>query len=836
MKIQLTLDKEWYTTAEAQSITGKHHWQFKTAIRKGQLIKYKRQASQYLIHVSVLEDILKEKQELADGYFTYQETAVILGRDLTSVKNLVYRGIFRDTKKVGSVAYIAKPEVEAFKRRNDVILSTQEVSEITGLSQHEVRTLILSHFIEADMVNKSKWNVSKESVYSFLRKVKAGYSIKEVCDKLNLDNSDIIRYKQNSLLKIYDIKGIGERILQEDYKKFVDMKDRFLTLTDVSKELGINIDVVRKTFVHKGLITAERVNNLYLVSKDELQRFLKTTQGVKSLYYRKSDYKAYYTEFLDAMKHETEHKETVSLCGDWIQGKSGKTKNKRKKQYVSCILNMIEKLFTVLHKEIWELSDEEIQGIINNKSINMTTKDIELLFEFLAYTKQKRECSFTVEYTVQVVENQSTSAKQERIYSKDEWVAYCTRLVDINAHIETAISNQRYAESWLLLLLHLSLAWRYSDFRKIPSPSLELVGIHDFDWFDSNEFTLEMAQVIINDVRMKTKGIKTDKTNANVHFVIGLTIPTAIALVVCELHKRNLNKAEGLFRTTLRSHDFRNILGQDLPPFSSLKANRTLMTYQFETAVNQEGKAHIAYQLSSYSRAHKQYLDKSNDITSVYLVTTNTDASVENMSLHLFERGFFGWQIGMMLSLISDPKALDLTTKTQLIKQIGSQMSPIMVDSISEYVNTRHEEAEALLKELMSMPVDSIHKKLEEIAQLKSPSLIDFSQCMMGVKNCPYDRSTACLGCKYLIPTNYILEIVNNQLFELLDRLGDTPISNVNKRMKYTHMINQMMYILMDFKRAYQNFDRNYIRSFIDLEALREKYMDLEITKFLQAT
>ena len=89
-----------------------------------------------------------------------------------------------------------------------------------------------------------------------------------------------------------------------------------------------------------------------------------------------------------------------------------------------------------------------------------------------------------------------------------------------------------------------------------------------------------------------------------------------------------------------------------------------------------EGKADIAYQLlCSVARSHKSYINKANDITSVYLITTNTDASPDNISLHLFERGFFGWQIGLMLNLVYDTKDWRLEDKTAMIKKVNSRIS-----------------------------------------------------------------------------------------------------------------------------------------------------------------
>lgn len=833
-----SLDKEWYTTKEAQELTGEDSRRFTKRIREGKLTKYKKSESQYLIHVSVLEDLLKEKVLLENNYISYKDTAVLLNKSLKAINDLVYVGTFKDTIKVGRVAYISKTEVEEYKRRQCENISTSEVSEITGLNRHEVSSLINTRILKANKVNNYLLSVSKESLNSFLKKVENGYAIKEICKQFNLNSKDIDRYKKISWLKTYDIKGFGERVIEEDYEKFCNLRKRYLTIQDIVKELGIKEGVIRNSIIYKDLVKYEQLHEkVYIVPREEIERFSHTVEGVKLIYHGREEVKDYFNDFMVALGRETEFQESLEIYINWAKKKIGKSKVKNKKLFVSYILNNAEKFFRLLKKEVWELTNNDIQTLINDENTAFSSKDDELIFNFLKHCKKLKVCSYTDDYSSSVVDKRQMEKEEERIYSKKEWIAICTQLCDINFHFEKATLSRRYAETWLLMLLHLSLAWRKSDYKKIPSPSLEIIEIYGFEWFNTNEFSLELAQKIINDVRIKSKEIRTDKTKAKAKFVIGLTIPTALAFVVCEIHRRNSKEnSDHLLSSKLRSHDYKLVLGEDLPAFSSLKCNRTLMTYQFETAVNQEGKAHIAYQLSSYSRAHKDYLDKSNDITSVYLVTSNTDVSADNISFHLFERGFFGWQIGTLLSVISDTENISLGNKTNLIKQVSDQVSPLTVESISEYVNTRHEEAETLLKELMAMPSDKIREKLEEIAQFQSPALIDYSQCIKGVKNCPYTTSTACLGCKYLIPTNYVLEVVNTQLFDLLERLDTTPISNLNKRIKYTHMINQLMFILMDFRRAYKNFDNNYISSFIDLKVLKEKYQKMEMDKFLQIT
>lgn len=103
----------------------------------------------------------------------------------------------------------------------------------------------------------------------------------------------------------------------------------------------------------------------------------------------------------------------------------------------------------------------------------------------------------------------------------------------------------------------------------------------------------------------------------------------------------------------------------------------------------------------------------------------------------------------------------------------------------------------------------------------------------LSIYGVEYNLETPCLGCKNRIDTNYILDIINVELFSLIDRLKATSLSDETSRIKYTHMIRTLTYILFDFRMAYDKYDENYIRSFIDIDKLKKQYQEVEFTKFL---
>lgn len=828
-------NKEWYSTKEAEKLTGYRAENFTRLIRSKEITNYTKIGFDYYIHKSVVQEYSDIKSKIEREYVSYTEASKLLGKKVSTIQQMCAEGQFGDTVRFGRYSYIKRTIIEKHLNEIDNYISTTSAIEASGLSPHIVTRLIKDNIIRAKQENNYLYFIEKDSFSLFLDTLKSSLSKAEVCSLLDIEEREFDRYVEMSLLKVYNSSIYGIRVTKDDIKQFKVIKQDYYTVQDICSEYGLKSGVVLKR-IREGVIEAKYINNqFYLVDKDVFHKFIGSLDGIKLCYFGKHNYYEFFDKFSEAIYNLSRYKESIQLYREWAMNRIKNSNSSKKKSLTNYLVLTLERLFNLLRDEIFNYTDNDIASLFKENEVLAYT-DLEMITGFINFCKTKRKCAFSNNYNFHSTVDFNKS-KEEKIYSKNEWIDYYNYLINMDIHKEKAIQSRRYAETWLFIILHLSLSWRASDIVKMPNVPLEVIGIEGFEWFDTNDFTLELAQTIINEMRRRCLGIETNKTRTKAHFVVGLflTVPTALAFVICEIHRRNSeNRGSGIFTyKPYRTNDYKLVLGEDLVSFSSIKSNRSLMTYQFETAVKKEGRAHIAYQLCSYARSHKMSMDKHNQVTKVYLHTTNTDASIENMAFHLFERGFFGWQIGLMLNLLYDAGSWDLSSKTSVIKEVGKEFSPINIESLSEHLNIRHGEAESLLKELLQLPIDRIHEKLEKISEFKSPALIDYSQCIKGIENCEYKKSIACFGCKYRVSTNYVLELVNNELFNLIDLLENVPISAFATRQKYTHMINKLMHILMDFKVTYKEYDANYINSFINMQELKRRYQELEITKFL---
>ena len=86
--------------------------------------------------------------------------------------------------------------------------------------------------------------------------------------------------------------------------------------------------------------------------------------------------------------------------------------------------------------------------------------------------------------------------------------------------------------------------------------------------------------------------------------------------------------------------------------------------------------------------------------------TTNTDGHYTEVAKHLFERGFFGWQLDMVLNLLFNGEEYTLENKTIAIKELNDVIPPKLVDHFSTFVHTKYDEMYDFLNELMLLSKD----------------------------------------------------------------------------------------------------------------------------------
>lgn len=824
--------KEWYTVAEACKMLTKSESWLRKKVNNGEVLQslYKNN-KKLLIHISYINQLLDYFTYVNENYFTYEEASRFLEKEVHCVSAFVNNGTFKDAIQSSSGSYVSKKDVKIYKEMTKNTIVTKDIEEELNISKKQALDLIKNESsIEAYNVGGKQFYIKKKSFQRF--KDELVYSVEMASDYLNTTKEIVNMLILKKYVTAFNINGLGLRTSKYYLEEYLTKGD--IPIEQLTMEMDTKLSALWK-YVYEGEIKTRRHSNdkRHYVTREEAERFKNSLTAIKMKFYNSNKAIEFFNSSIEFFRNNTYLLETLQLFEVWGNKELGKSESKNLKHKATILISLFEYLSKKLNKELFQFTDEELKSLFNS----LGKSHVRAIYPFLNYCKRMRNCNFIGDYLWK-----GQNSKDVELYTKDEWCSFTMVGLDIEKHFEKAVVSKKYAETWLFVLLHFSLAWRQADLMKLKPINIGIVEIDSFGWFDQNTFTLEKAQIILKTVERSLNGERTNKNKKEIVFTIPFIfeLPVALAITLCELHRRCLDGGNDiLISSSIHTNDLCELFGDELPKFSNRRGNKTIMTYGWETAVK-KGKGALAYWLGGFSRSHTQKVDMLNPITQVYLVTSKTDASVEEMALHCFERGIFGWQVKVIIDAINNKEPFSLEEMTRAISEVNKTNSPIMVDSLSKYAVVRHKQSVSLLKELMLVPKKELMKKLKEISKLQSPSLLDYSQCLVGVKNCPfkkeveYNLECPCLGCKNRIDTNYILDIVNVEIFSLMDRLKNTPISDETTRIKYTHMIRTLTYILMDFKRAFDRYDENYVKSFIDLEKLKVVYQELEQTKFLR--
>lgn len=605
---------------------------------------------------------------------------------------------------------------------------------------------------------------------------------------------------------------------------------------EVAKLLGYKISTT-KVFLRSGRIKTYK-NPISLKRKTkrtDVQNYLKDIEKENKLLQNE------YTIFdIRTKNYDTSRCErTKHLYHEFITRKLNSSNATSPTHYAGAATKAFLSLAPLLDKELYLYNDAEISQLLIHSELLNRHKDCTI--SFLKFLKNQRDikCTFKNDYTLKKAKTKNKD-DLEYFYTAEEWGEMYRHLIDLDNHIEKALFSIGYSRAWLYAMMHLFTSWRSSDFTKLPDANLDLVGIYDFEWFYNNTFTLSLGEKILEDVRIKSESIFTNKTGVRAHFVVTVDaiIPCAIAFVIAEIHRRK-DKNQNII---LKNNDIKltGALGlvmngsAKLPRFSSLKCNRSLLTHSHDYASRSAGSAYLAYDLSTYLRSHIKSDMEIASTTAKYIYATNSDGSVSDISYNLFKRGFWGWLYKDIISisnLKNKNKLLTLEEETTLISMLKNTYSPIEIENMASFLKIQLDERISVVKELLNMSKKELQLTISNLINKKMPSKHNSSQCLKS-GNCPYISAESCIGCKYLIPEYYMLYSINLELLYYIDKLECTPMENDNERIKYTYYIKKMLYLIQEAKREYEKYDNQFIATFINLPDIKEKLIKLQNTKF----
>ncbi len=568
----------------------------------------------------------------------------------------------------------------------------------------------------------------------------------------------------------------------------------------------------------KGFQTVERNGDYSIMTQDkeqECEEIIEILRLQKKALKEKNLWKKYDLLLKTLPKRQREaFPETIALHQTYIRifvdGRQGQMAR------MTHSFAALSVMLSLMDKEIMEYSDMELVELMKDKTFSSTQKQYAVWFLKYIYAQIPEKCRFDVEVTLLKKER---IKEEDDFYSPEEWVSFINLFCDVDANIDHAYESHIFAKYWLYVVLHLSLAWRKADILDIPA--LDILGdveMYTQEWFGSHAFTLADAQRIINCVKLAVEQYCVQKTGARKHFNIHqiALIPTAIAFIICEQWRRKSGDTILLGKFNVDNKRAARLFHLETP-FSSLKANRTLLSFFNEKTSEINALSGQAAFLTSYIRSHKTNMMGNGDTTTVYLRSTYDERETLNIGKQIIDRGAFGEVYHRLLAAAGEEKPT-FRENTSLIAEMRKNIPLQKAEGISGVLEAIAVERDALFEEIYSWREDEIKEKAGKLLNGELLSKTNDVYCLMNGR-CPKPVENNCILCRYSIPTTFSLMLVGGELKRLLAELGRTAEEYRVDRIRLTYQIGRLILLV---KEAVKEMGYEYIETYIDQEEINE--------------
>ena len=444
----------------------------------------------------------------------------------------------------------------------------------------------------------------------------------------------------------------------------------------------------------------------------------------------------------------------------------------RKVQNEQSSWQLLDYLLGVLHKELIDLSDEEIEELLNHMEteIPLTTSMLFASFyENIQQEKQRNGWVYRFSSRATKGDNRAYPVREFSI------MAYCIFNNDYwerEKLIEKACKSSVYANLWAFLAMHFVCALRATDIERLPMPDLPVLGnkfremILEGNIEDTGSFAREMQ------IRLRYKPMKPRKTQVfssvpeiKVFIPTSLEKPLGTILAIAASYCKDGQMESGFIKPSRRIAIIRRFFGKTFSDalqgknFASRRANKAYLQGIEVIGDTDEASAPKGYMLAALARSHRGGIGTLPDITEVYLKDAAFSGyTPEFIAREMFERGVFGFVPHLLLETLegNNYKGLSVEEKTALIKEIG--ITPSGIEELVRLNDRSLMQAREIVKSVVTGK-EEIPVILQRIASGNAVGKQDGVLCLMMAcgYTCCYPENSACVGCRYEIHTKSMM-------------------------------------------------------------------------------
>ncbi|MGG2119852.1 hypothetical protein AB1J99_30140 [Bacillus bombysepticus] len=823
----------------------------------------KRKIPAHIVEEAVLYDkqdiisYVKEIDEFPKKYMTFREFMQEIGYSFSFNGQALNHKIIKFANTVNIEFYdigdcrikntnyfLNREDVKTFKKSFVNILDAAKIMNVLpiraarNLKNQGIEIKEINHLYNLMFVKRNDVHTHKK-----LKEERYGYTKKEIKKMLNIGIVSLEEvftfYKvlpnpNTGLFSIQDVEKL--KVLQE--RVYKNIKEKYYTEAEMREELQVSINTLRRygildtskiIFPHIARIKEYKKNIQTVYSKKKVRRYLeKKEENDYILSLKRNLSSSVYDNFYELVHvyrlHFSEKSSYTEKCWfNYVKSKLTKSRAHYKtlQKYLQQLIECSKILVGVTkEKEIFDFSTKELNvGIFNG---NVSGEFQKWLYVFLKELNTDYKKKFHIEeLNYKYGKRRKKRKKEKSIYKIEDYISLYNYTINIEMHKKKAImdvkriihgdtSYSMYESAWLYMLLHLNNAWRHNDILEFPRIDLQKLGITSLDWIEENKLTNELAQRIINQVKLKR--FIHSKTGKKRYFLCSqeLIIPLSYAIILCELRCQAVNpQSEYLinFKGRKFKDKTRNAFFEEYSndfKFSSLKMNRTLISYMYDVIKKTTDRNPL--EITKYVRTHSNI-----EMTNIYI-----DISQEHlnfMTKQLFDVGYFGYTYDMMASILlgEPPKEREKRTiRALLTKNVMGNIYKI--EGIAGYLNRIAEEKKTLLEYLESVAKENLQDTFHFIKLGQMPAKEENYQCIFS--KCEFEE-IKCDMCPFAIPHFYALSAISARVVKRVEEYKDKITLNCSEGEK-TRLANLLLRDMLLLKEAKAKFGEDTLNEFIE--------------------
>ncbi|WP_345803576.1 MULTISPECIES: hypothetical protein [unclassified Lysinibacillus] len=865
-KVNLIIPKNFITKQELKKIIGKSNSTISRLVKKGVLRREKigkhnyydknflSDYYDYKISIEKKANIKKvsiQKSNPLGGILT-NEIAKTLSRRIKEtifideIKRLVTIGFYHIDEIVEKLMVDKKEVVRACKQgiidcnyiKKEIFLHNSQIKLLQNhfdLLKEIEENRYISLGLAAQMLKKQNKTISKMCSEGIL-------SYAEVYGKLYLKKDTILNYLQEKEDEKLQKQQAQKQRYEEKRKKIEVQKQKdeekrkkiegFIKISEAAKILDVCIETVSK-YIKKGIVEkSNKVGRNIYICMEEINTLKKERELNRVKSRTKEELIAEYASFINGVSVRTVHKKTFDLYKKFglakLNATEGRISNIRRT--LSYVIRLYEDILTKLKGEIFSVSEESIELVLKNQKYSNPLR--ELFLKFIKYAFSNSNMELPREYMLSRKVKLTNKDINDERYSPETYQVYYLHTKNTQ-HISAAITSREYSNMWVFVTMLLTNAWRPSDIiYEMPRIDLEVVGIADFVWFQSNVLTLENCNLIIQQLYLKLNNAEASKTSTVLNFLVVPTMIEALAnaCVISELHARkaeNSGKYEekllGSFinQNTLETNTSGNrkhkkFFGKNiqLKDFKSRKLQNSTITYLFLGISENQESAELSLEMPAWMRSHKSI-----ETTATYIKLTNKDGTLDRVAINLYDRGHFGWLYNYMVQFAY--KNLNYTQtieqRTDTIIDLKKEFMPLELEDWSKELLNQTEKQRNVIYKLNQLDEDYLKQLILKVFKGEMPARDTTGQCL-NFPSCEYPNRKLCVGCEFHIPQLYqFLFEIKIEFFRLIDAIEKNTSSLLIKR--DTKLLMNLLVVLNE---AVNTFGIEIINSFISIEERKE--------------